>query len=51
MTILEVTTLFLAWVLGVICGVIFSKWAERPLTDAELRMAQHELDEHEELIK
>ena len=45
MTILEVTTLFLAWVLGVICGVIFSKWAAKPLTEAELRMAQHELDD------
>jgi hypothetical protein len=47
MTILEVTTLFLAWVLGVICGVIFSKWADRPLTDAEMRMAERELDEFE----
>lgn len=48
MTILELTILFLTWVLGVICGVIFSRWTDRPLTDAELRHAERELDEFEE---
>ena len=53
MTLLDTVILFLVFVLGFICGVIFSGWADRPLTDAEIRMDQHlmELDEFEEKLK
>ena len=50
MTLLDTVILFLVWVLGVICGLIFNRWAGKPMTDAELRMAEH-LDEFEERLK
>ncbi len=46
MTILEVTILFLFGFLCFIAGMLF----ESKLSDAELRAAQHELDEFEEKL-
>ena len=47
MTILEVTILFLFGFLCFIAGMLFES---RKLSDAELRAAQHELDEFEEKL-